>query len=88
MKKRKKREQPDEQELQQLDTWIKAANAKMPAAYACIARGADSPQEAAMLAVLVAKRFCEMSIEPAVELLKLCRVADQLVFRPSRKVDG
>jgi hypothetical protein len=89
VKKRKQRKKVDAfVELEQLDEWIATANARMPAAYACIAKGANSPQEAAMLAVLVAKRFCEMSIDPAVELRKLCAVADALVFLPSRKVDG
>ena len=72
--------QPTTDELAELDRLLAMANTKLPAAYSCIAQKVGTPEDGAMLALLVARRFCDMRIDPPLNLKLLCACVDQLTY--------
>lgn len=76
--------EPTEEELTELDALLARLGPRLPVAYACIAKAVDSPQDGAMLALLVARHFCDMVLDPPLKLEKLVAVVAELTFVPDK----
>lgn len=72
-----------EEQFAEVDRMLAMANTKLPAAYACIAKAVDSPEDGAMLALLIARHFCDMRLEPPLKLEQMVAVVANLRFVPS-----